>query len=75
MEEGSAHAIHKKNFNKEIFAKMEKLLNILLDSVTEGSMKKLTLAEISQHLGEIEGTNEYGYDKLRVLWFVASCYD
>lgn len=67
--------MHPSTLNREIYTKLEKLLTILLDSVTEGGRRKYTLDEIGEHLDEIEGTNEYGYDKMRLLWFIANCYD
>ncbi len=51
------------------------MLTLLYDMITERMPHKYSLSEIGKHLHEIEGSNELGYDRLRILWFVANCYD
>lgn len=43
--------------------------------VTDKMSVKYPINEIGNHLSEMSGTNELGYDRLRILWYVANCYD
>jgi hypothetical protein len=36
---------------------------------------KYPMSQIRSHLHEIQGTTTLGYDKIRVLLFVADCYE
>ena len=36
---------------------------------------KYPIHEIRNHLNQIEGRNELGYDRVRVLWFIANTFD
>lgn len=74
-DKGTTNNFNRSTFNNEVYSKLEKLLNLLYDMVTEKMPQKYSLAEIGQHLNEIQGTNDLGYDRLRILWFVANCYD
>lgn len=41
----------------------------------ENTKYKYELSEIADHLEEIEGSNELGYERMKLLWYVANCYD
>jgi hypothetical protein len=71
----SGNDFNRPNFNNEIFKKLEILLNMLYDSIADKVTKRYPLHEIRSHLGEIEGTNELGYDRIRLLWFIANSYE
>ncbi len=51
------------------------MLGYLYDLVTDKLTHKYPLSEIGKHLHEINGTNDVGYDRLRILWFIANTYD
>ena len=37
--------------------------------------RKYTLSEIGAHIEEIKGSNSLGYDRKRILWFIASTFE
>jgi hypothetical protein len=43
--------------------------------VTEKLPQRPPLEQIRDHIHEIDGRNELGYERIRLLWFVANCYD
>jgi hypothetical protein len=52
-EKGSVNKFNRSNFNNEIYIKLEKLLNLLYDMITDKMGQKYSLSEIGQHLHEI----------------------
>lgn len=71
----SSNSFDKNNFNSEVYKKLQRLLRVLYNSVIDHMDVKYPISQIRSHLHEIKGTNSLGYEKLRVLLFVADCYE
>lgn len=46
----SNNTFNRTNFNNEVYTKLEKLLNMLYDMVTDRMSQRYSLSEIGQHL-------------------------
>jgi hypothetical protein len=56
-DKATTNSFSRSTFNNEVYSKLEKLLTLLYEMVTDKMTQKYSLAEIGQHLNEIEGTN------------------
>lgn len=70
----------KNSFNRdalsiEVYSKLEERLKALHEIVLGGANMQYRLEDIAEHLQELQGDSQYGYDQLKVLWFIASIYD